>query len=238
MLGKKINYEVLGSGTPILFLHGWGGNNESLKNLALSYSDNYACHLIDLPGFGSSDKPENDWGVDQYADVIRRYILELNLSPAICMAHSFGGTVALKLACTDSDLFRKLVLFAPSFHRPNAAASKRYDIGFLKKGLLFPIRKLLYKILYPNSDAVRFKHLEGVFRSIVNTDLRDDVKDIKCESLIMWGSDDIYVPLNDAYILNESIKESSLKIFDGVGHELPVYYPNLVVNDINSFLKA
>ena len=112
--GKSISYDVIGSGSPILFVHGWGGDKEALRRLAQSLEDRHECYLIDLPGFGESENPPLDWGVEGYASAVRKFILELNISPVGYVGHSFGGAVGVYLSATEKDLIGKLVLVSAS----------------------------------------------------------------------------------------------------------------------------
>ena len=103
---------------------------------------------------------------------------------------------------------------------------------------LKPIRPIYYKVFYPNSDNFKVPKLESNFRKVITQDLTKNLKDISIPTLIVWGTDDIETPLNDAYVLNEGISGSELIVKGSYGHELPVYYPEVIASDINLFLKA
>ena len=94
----KINYEILGRGDTILLLHGWGGSLESLRVLGLKLKDvGYNVMLIDLPGFGQSDKQQKSFSLDDYADIVEEFLAKQGIRKLYVFGHSFGGSVAIKI---------------------------------------------------------------------------------------------------------------------------------------------
>jgi pimeloyl-ACP methyl ester carboxylesterase len=234
--GKLISYDVIGSGAPILFVHGWGGSKDSLRRLAEKMQDTHQCYLVDLPGFGESERPPLDWGLEGYADLVRKFILELNVSPISYVGHSFGGALGIALASSSIDLIDRLVVISPSYRRPLSRKLKNFDLSYIRKAL-WPLRKLAYRILYPGSMALKFAQLEGNFRRIVATDLTDGIGKIKCRTLIIWPADDVECPLNDAYVLRDGVKDSELVVLGGQSHILPISDPELIADKMKEFLS-
>ena len=48
----NINYEEIGSGNPVIILHGWLANIETMRPLANNLSNNFKVYLVDVVGFG------------------------------------------------------------------------------------------------------------------------------------------------------------------------------------------
>lgn len=234
---KTINYEESGSGPTMLFVHGWGGNMDSLKGLFDEFSNKYRCVRIDLPGFGKSSNPDSSWGVEEYAECVKSFIGD---EQVIYCGHSFGGAIGIYLAAKYKNI-SKLILFAPSYHRKNNGTKVR-AISFpgyhQVKMVLSPFRKVAYRILYPKSQALKYPHLESNFRKIVTEDLSPLLKDIDVRTLILWGDADSFVDISDAYLLNEGIKGSQLKVYNDVNHDLPFKMVDDVSKDIKLFLEG
>jgi len=145
----------------------------------------------------------------------------------------------------------KLILGAPSFKRNTrpCGQSKEKTLWERIKGLtkipfyealkpkILPIRKLFYKFFYPSSDVLRFPELESNFRKIVTEDLTPFLPKITIPTLILWGDQDSFVPLEHAYILKAKIKNSKLKIHKGVGHGLPKFKPEWVYMEVKKFIE-
>ena len=75
--GLKLRYEVSGSGSPIILMHGWGCNTSTLASVAVVAAESHTVYNIDLPGFGGSDEPPTVWGVDDYTKLIEAFIKRL-----------------------------------------------------------------------------------------------------------------------------------------------------------------
>lgn len=228
--GKKVHFVKEGRGEPILFLHGWGGSIESLKGISDLAKNNYQVIRPSLPGFGLSDLPNPNWGTKEYADIILSFIKSFKFKKIILFGHSFGGSLGIYLAAQYPGLIDKLILCAPSFKR-EVKKSK----GLVSR-LPQPLRIIFYRIFFPQSDLWRFPRLESNFRKIVTEDMTSYLAKIKAKTLIIWGDLDKQTPVKGGYELKERINNSLLKIFPDVGHGLPLKKPELVFNEMKSFI--
>lgn len=106
----------LGTGTPVVFLHGWGLSPRSYET-ALTALSTHGHRIIapSLPGFGrSASLPLRHQNVDGVAEHIAAVLDRLALSgPVDVVAHSFGGGVAMKVAAIRPDLVKSLTLVCP-----------------------------------------------------------------------------------------------------------------------------
>lgn len=234
-LGKRISYEIVGGGPPLLFVHGWGGTKQSLKPLANLLSKKYTCILIDLPGFGESENPDATWGVKEYADLIREFLTVLGIKNVIYFGHSFGGSLGIYLSAVQEVHIDKLILCNASYKRTAKKTASRIP-SWIPAALLFPVRKLYYKIFYPQSDMMKYPRLESNFRSIISTDLSGLLPHIKARTLIVWGQNDTETPVSLVTELEKQIKNSSLVLIPDGSHGLPLTNPEVVFNALSKFL--
>lgn len=228
--GKKIHFTREGRGEPVIFLHGWGGDADSLKELSDLAKVDHQVIRISLPGFGLSDLPDSDWGIEEYGEALLSFIKESKFKRIILFGHSFGGSLGIYLAAKHPDLVDKLILCAPSFKREVKKPKKL----FVRLPQL--LRVILYRIFFPQSDLWRFPRLESNFRKIVSEDMTPYLPKIKVKTLIIWGALDRQTPIKDSYQLKEGINNSQLIIFPDDGHNLPLKKPELVFSAINKFL--
>ena len=231
--GRIINYEVKGIGPVILLIHGWGGSLKSLENLTRLLSVKYKTITLDLPGFGKSEKPDPDWGVKEFARFLIDFICELKLRPVFFFGHSFGGALGLYLAANYPSYIKKLILSGGSYKREKPTST---PISRLFKWLPIFIKIIIYKVLYPQSDRFKLPSLEVNFRKIITQDLTPILPSIKLPTLILWGEADIQTPVELAKELNKKVLNSRLKIFPGIGHDLPLKYPEKVYHELTKFL--
>ena len=106
----------LGSGSPVVFLHGWGMSPRSyLEGLREITRHGRTVIAPSLPGFGNSDSlPIRRQGVQGVAEHMAEFLDELGLDePVELVGHSFGGGVALRLAALRPDLVRNVTLISP-----------------------------------------------------------------------------------------------------------------------------
>lgn len=234
--GHRIHFRENGEGIPIIFVHGWGGNIDSLTPLSRLFPANKTV-LLDLPGFGQSANPAPSWGVPEYARLVAAFMKNRRLEGAIYFGHSFGGALGVYLAATEPSLFSKIILADASFRRTPKETGKGTLANFpqLKK-MLLPVRRLAYRLLYPGSDALRHPHLEENFRLILTQDMTPYAGKIKIPALILWGEADKDTPVADAYLLHEKIAGSKLTVFPGMTHGLPLKNPAGVAREMEGFL--
>jgi len=116
--GIKVRYIVAGEGKDILLLHGWGGSIESFlpvfnslkKYTELNPSFKYRIWSMDLPGFGQSDVPPQNWGSFEYAEFVKKFLDNFTIDKIILIGHSFGGRISIILASKYKTLVDKLIL--------------------------------------------------------------------------------------------------------------------------------
>lgn len=236
--GRSIHYSVAGTGARTLILvHGWGGTTRSLSQLSSCLCTKYRVISLDLPGFGASDHPEKNWGVEEYAGVVREFIRKTAAGPVIYFGHSFGGALGIYLAASHPELIAKLVLAAPSFHR-SSVHRKQSPLERLPgpRFMKLIIRKLYYKLFYPRSDILAYPHLEENYRRIVATDLTPLISRVRQPALILWGELDRDTPVADARLLHRKLAGSTLVIYPRATHNVPLKNAEEVCREMEKFI--
>jgi len=118
--GRRVGISRAGQGTPMLMLHCALAHRGALAPLMTKLTAR-AFTAFDLPGHGES---EFDEAVDIQAQAVKTAITLLEASgPSDVFGHSFGATVALKLAIERPDLVRRLYLYEPVYFAVLAAAN-------------------------------------------------------------------------------------------------------------------
>lgn len=70
--------------------------------------------VVDLPGFGRSDKPEDvNYDLDFFVKTISGFLKAVGVKRAILLGNSLGGAIALGLALAEPERVEKLILMAP-----------------------------------------------------------------------------------------------------------------------------
>lgn len=219
-----------GQGVPVIMLHGWGQSLESLQPLGELLLAEASVHLIDLPGFGKSEKSDEVWGTKKYAERIAAYLEQMGLEEAVFLGHSFGGKVSLKFATLYPERVRALVLMGASGLRPKRALRMRIRSLFLTA-----LRKVIWlgntslgKRIYENWYIPRYASadykssgsLRRTFVRVVNEDLSAELPKIEARTLLLWGDMDTETPLESAERMHQALPNSKLIVLPDKDHYL------------------
>lgn len=96
---KKIFYRLIGSGKPVVFIHGFGEDGNIWDNQVEYLKDNFKLIIPDLPGSGQSEMID-DMSIEGMAEVIHAIIHEENIDACPVIGHSMGGYITLALVET------------------------------------------------------------------------------------------------------------------------------------------
>lgn len=226
----KLNYKKEGIGNNIIFLHGWGSNKETFDNVVNHLKEEFCCYQIDLPGFGESSINEA-LSLADYTNILRQFILKENILNPILIGHSFGGRIAIHYSSLYD--IRKLVLI-------DSAGVRRFNLKvYLKIKLYklckkFRIKNKLGSNDYKNSSDV----LKGTMNKIVPVDLRDKMRIINCDTLILWGELDSTTPLKDGKLMHKLISKSTLIVIPKAKHFPYIEKYRYFMLMLNSFLAS
>lgn len=237
--GVKVNYEYIkNEKTTILFLHGWGGGLSSFK-AAFNYFDklNYSVLNLDLPPFGESGNPLENFDIYSYYNLVLELLKKLNITKVNVVAHSFGGRIAILLASKNSRLIESLTLTSAAGIKPKKSIVTRFKIINYKLKKKFIKNKNLLK-KYGSRDYKNLSPLmKKVFVKVVNENLTKYLKTIKTKTLIVWAKDDLETPLYMAKKLNKKIENSGLYLFDSGGHFCYLKHHNQFVKAIEYLIE-
>jgi len=235
--GVKINYVLYGEGEyTLVLLHGWGQNIEMMKPIGDKLFKEYKILIIDLPGFGKSEEPKNEWMLNDYVSLLHNLFSELNIENIVLKGHSFGGKIALLYASKYN--IKKLVLLASPFKKEIQKLSLKTKI--LKTAKKIPVLNKLEGFAKKKIGSTDYRNASDIMRKIlvnhVNLDISEDVKKINCPTLIIWGSNDTIAPLERAYELEKLIKDSGVVVYENCTHYAYLERINQTIMVLKSFL--
>lgn len=232
-----VNYIQYGEGKDIILLHGWGQNIEMMKPLGDPLSSKYRITILDFPGFGDSEEPQEAWDISDYAELIEYMVKELSIKKPIIMGHSFGGRVAIRYSANNP--IEKLVLFGSPCIRVNQNISLK--VKLLKKLKTLPGMNSLGEKMKKYIGSRDYKAASPMMRQIlvntVNEDLSNFAKKIEEPTILVWGDNDLEAPLTDARDLEKIMIDAALIVLPGTHY---AYLENLqqVLNIIYSFIEG
>jgi len=229
--GLNINYETHGSENTkeVLILHGWGANIQSFAPVTKHLSNKFKVHILDLPGFGESDEPNEGFFVEDYANIVLEFIKKLDIKKPVLIGHSFGGRVIMKMVGKLGYEPEKIIFVDSAGIKPRRGLDyyfKVYSYKLAKKAinLMLPKEKAtkLIEDMRKSKGSVDYnnasENLKKTFINVVNEDLREHLPNIKVPTLLIWGEKDMDTPLRDAKIIEKLVPDAGLVVFKGAGH--------------------
>ncbi|MEW6645895.1 MAG: alpha/beta fold hydrolase [Pseudomonadota bacterium] len=107
----RMHYVDVGSGEPIVFLHGNPAWSFLYRKQISRFSAGYRCIAPDLIGFGFSDKPR-DWEYlpEQHAANIAALIDHLGLDRITLVVNDWGGPIGMSYAVNHPEKVQRLVV--------------------------------------------------------------------------------------------------------------------------------
>ena len=106
-----MHYNVSGSGTPIVLIHGFCETSSIWKDLVKDLSEKYQVISIDLPGFGKSPLHNPDLSLDNVATLLYDFLKKLEITNCFMIGHSLGGYIIMSFAEKYSDMLIGFGLF-------------------------------------------------------------------------------------------------------------------------------
>jgi pimeloyl-ACP methyl ester carboxylesterase len=244
--GTEVNYAEIGSGRPIVFVHGLGGCWQNwLENLPHFAERGYRAIALDLPGFGASPLPDWEISMSAYGTLVDGFARKLGIEQAAVVGNSMGGFISAEVATTGPDWTDHLVLVSAAgishakMRREPAtvaarmvAATAPLVLRFNELGLRRPgVRKAAFQSVMRYPLKIRRELLYEFFVSTMGSpgfgpamvsltgyDFLHRLEEIDDPTLVIWGRDDLVVPASDAEGYEQRIAGSELHIFDETGH--------------------
>ncbi len=246
--GLNIEYTEKGNGTPLLLLHGWGSSFKFYEKIIDALSNRCRVVALNFPGCGKSDTMLEPWTLEDYCNLVLKFIDAVKLENPILIGHSHGGRVILKMTAEKMLNPPKIVLLDSAGLIPKKSFKQKFrakSFKAIKRILTLPVIKnhsetLLNKARnhYGSAD---YNAAPPVLRqtlvSLVNTDLREILPNISCPTLLIWGDKDTDTPLSDAKTMEQLIPDAGLCVFENAGHFAFFEQIGRTIAILNSFIK-
>ena len=260
--GSRIRYFVGGQGPPLILVHGLGGAAANWTELAPLLVPNHRLLVPDLPGHGGSEALPAVSGLEPFADRVAALAAREGMLPAPVVGHSLGGAVVLRLALRHHDDVSAVVLAAAaglslgsiwgrqlqsvfSTVRPGRLAARWR--GLVSRSLL--LRRFVFgfvSVADPGSLtneavegflAAQLLHtdVDSAWQALRADDPRQELEAVRCPVLVLWGAEDVQLPLDDAFEYARLLR-APLRVIPGCGHLLIGERPDACAHAIDDFL--
>lgn len=259
---ERNNVNVVGTGPPMVFVHGFGCDQNMWRLLAPHFSETHTCILLDLVGSGKSDLQAYDR--DKYS-TLQGYALDLcevleavTSAPAICVGHSVSAMIGMLANLRSPDQFMAQVMVGPS---PCYINDGDYVGGFTRgdiEGLLETMESNFLgwssnmapaimgapdqpelAVELTNSFCRTDPEIAKQFARVTFlSDHRADLPKLQAPTLILQCSEDLIAPLCVGEYMQRQIPNCTLRIVENVGHCPHLSAPSASAGAMEQFLRT
>lgn len=243
LVGRRTHFVERGQGEPIVLIHGFNLDLHTwIKNLD-SLAAHFKVYAPDLWGQGYSTREPLDYGYGLFEEQIRMFMDALNLKRASLVGHSMGGGTAIVFALRNRDRVDKLVLVdSTGILTRLPFRSKVFRLRGVAEFLMsLPtdrIRRMnLEDIWIHDRDSLtediyqkltQYQKIEGTTEALLTILRKDFFNTLEAEIrelgqldipiLIIWGREDVSLPISNAQEMARLISGSRLEVLDHAGH--------------------
>ena len=248
---SKIYISDTGQGFPLVLVHGYLGSSE-MWHLQRDYLSKFFRVISPaLPGFAESHEAESLDSINDMAKFVINIIDEKKIDNFNLLGHSMGGMIVQEIAKLAGDRINKLICFATGsigeipgrFETIDETRKKLkkdgIKISFSRVPQKWFVKGDKDKNYYLCENAVKNVSLETADNALIamkNWSGIDYLKDIKNETLIIWGDKDTSYNFDQVDTLNKNIKNSKLEIFKDCSHNVHLEKSDKFNNLIKDFI--
>ena len=185
--GYKIQYTVMGTGRPLVLVHGFGASiGHWRKNIPVLANAGYRVFALDLLGFGGSDKAAIDYTVEVWVELLKDFWAEHIQEPAVFIGNSIGALLSLMVLAEHQEITAGGVLINSAgglSHRPHELNPPlRMVMGAFNRFVRSPITgKFVYNRIRQKSQIRRTLYQVYRNREAVTDELIDILYTPSCD---------------------------------------------------------
>ena len=260
----RIHYHEAGEGPVLLAIHGgapgaygWGNFGQNLEAL----SKHFRVLIVDLPGYGRSDKPVVDGGrYGFYADTFIAMLDALEVDRCHVVGLATGGCAALMMAIRAPERVRRLVLVAPPagpvLFQPWPSEGAKLIMGYY--GGDGPSRQKMEQYLRTvicDKSRIDEALIDDRYRVSIDPDFMASAPEgrgkgaavepiwqmlgqVKAEALILWGRENPVIGFDVGVFMLGQMPTAQLNIYGSTGLWLPWEQAERFSADVVGFLKG
>ena len=249
---QDIFAEDVGSGILLDLVHGFLGSSEMWRLQIDSFKENYRVIAPALPGFGKSNKAKSLNSIEDMAKSILTSLEKKKIEHFYLLGHSMGGMIVQEMVKLVGEKILKLICYGTGPRGNIPGRFETIDVSREKlktNGLdntTYRIAKTWFikenksKYFYLCEEAGKQTSLEAADNALVamkNWSGIKNLKNIKNETLIIWGDQDKAYNFNQVETLKGNIINSDLRIVNGCSHNVHLERPDEFNIIVSEFLK-
>jgi pimeloyl-ACP methyl ester carboxylesterase len=258
----SIYFEIQGEGCPFILIRGLSSSLNSWPPYSITqFSKYFKTILFDNRGAGKTDIPDGSYSAKMMADDTIGLMDSLGIKETYILGFSMGGCIAQEIVLNYPTRVSKLILTSswcgPPHGIPPIPEKNPFPkmMPLLEKAEYEKMAKILTNSLFPENykknnpkiiekviknymdNAPSLKGFEGQSAYVDSFDTYERLSEIKIPTLILHGTEDIILPVENAKILAERIPSAELVLFENTGHGMNIQENKLWTQKVIEFLK-
>lgn len=263
--GTSIAWGEIGSGPPLVLLHGLLDSHRTWRRTAYLLADRFRVLMPDLAGHGWSGRPDAPYTLSWHAQVLSSWMRAIGVAQAHVCGHSFGGGVAQWMLLEQRRRVARLALVAPGgLGRHVALGMRLASFPYLGRRITpvvlraaLPTALRTFSTTFghmepeeidlfvrmqsiPGTDRGFQRSLEGVinpFGQHMQTIHRAHEVASMPATALFWGTRDPILPLRHSKAILRAFSGVTLTTYEGCGHYPHLDKPAQFAADLTDFLN-
>ena len=249
---QDIFVEDVGSGTPLVLVHGFLGSSEMWRPQIDFFKEDFRVIAPALPGFGKSQTLKSCDSIYCMAKSILDILKLKKIDSFNLLGHSMGGMIVQEMAKIAAENISKLICYGTG---PRGNIPGRFETidQSRKKLKIYGLKNTAYRIAktwFIEGDKAKYFYLckeagkqtsmqaaDNGLIAMKNWNGVKNLKNIKNETLIIWGDQDKAYNYNQVETLKNSIFNSTLTIIKECSHNVHLEKTEEFNNCIKKFLN-
>ena len=249
---QEIYIEDTCTGYPLVLVHGYLGSSE-MWNLQKEYlSKHFRIIAPALPGFGESHNVKSVDNINAMAKSVFQILDKKNIKEFHLLGHSMGGMIVQEMVKISGERINKLICFATGSIGDIPGRFESLDTSIEKlgrEGIKKTANRIPPKWFVDGNNAKYYYLCENAVKKITEKTAHDalnamknwrgyeNLKNIKNETLIIWGDKDTSYNFDQVDTLNKNIPNSKFEIFKGCSHNVHLEQPQKFNETVKNFLE-
>ena len=223
--GFEMYYETMGTGEPLLLVHGWSGNVDYFAPLLSELAEHYRLIIPELRGHGRSTNPAGTFTIDQTANDVLALLEHLGFSGVRALGASAGGLTLLRMALQDTKAIDAMIVVGVGNHFPEACLA---SMAATDADNFPPEWWAIMRERHPNGDT-QIRELAAYLRELAEPGVgvgfeSDALSTIRARTFIVQGDNDWCFPPPLVAEMHGAIPDADLWVIPN-GEHVPILGP-------------
>jgi len=255
-----VRYGVAGDGPPLVLVHGTPWSSVSWHRIIAALTPHFRVYYYDLLGYGQSEmRTGQTVSLDIQSEIFTALLRHWKLDAPAVIAHDFGGAITLRSHLLHGHDYAHYILMnvvalspwgSPFFaHVKDHKAAFAGTPSYIHKAI---VETYIKGALHTDLRDDDFERLvepwlsetgqAAFYRQIAQADQRytdafaDQLNSVRCDTLILWGEDDPWIPIDTGRRLHAAMPGSQFQSIPKAGHLVQLEAPEKVSAAVINFL--